>query len=212
MPRRQRSRRVRVTRDWVMTPQGYAPFADAFGLTSGDGVIGIPLTICDKARILLAGNQVDTLAELRRMSWAAVPEGNNDSVHAVRGQFQWTTQAQWIQSDYVLFAMRLAIHEQDVTTLAPITSLGYALGTNTLVTTDGAFNSADERFMWERKVYARQSDFQSQPGRILDINWSGRRTLKPDQALFLMVEVADNGQNIFFSPWLRTLMTAGAQG
>lgn len=200
-----RSKRKKV--DWVTNPLGYNPFLDQFALAALDGVIAIPLTISDKARILQTGvpNQPE---DWRAMTWTAVPEGNRGSVHAVRGQIQWTLQADWSSGDQYSQAWRLCVHEQDPQSLAAITPLDYQLGLNTL-TAGLAYNEANERFMWERKEYKRFNQLTLLPGGIFNVNWSGMRTLRPDQAVFLVTELGDQSPTVFFSVWLRALMTVG---
>lgn len=206
--RKSGGRKARKRVDWVTNPRTYNPFADQYGLTAGDGTIGIPLTICDQVRILQTGvhNQQEDWTD---MTWSAIPEGNRGSIHAVRGQVQVNVQTTFSAGDRMHLALRLAIHDQDADTLAPIIDPLYSLGLNTAFGID-AFNQANERFLWEQKYVKAQSAQLSNPGEfIVPVMWSGKRTVGPKQALFLMLELGDTSTSIYFSTWLRTLMTVG---
>lgn len=201
-----RGKRRRV--DWVTNPRTYNPVVDTYGLDENDGTIGIPLTISDQSRILQTG-QWDQMESWGVMTWSAIPEGNRGSIHAVRGQVQVRTQITWSAGTRLALAMRLAIHEQDAQTLAPIVDPNYSLGINTTFGQD-AFNQANERFLWEQKYIKAQSSDLSQPNEfVVPVFWSGRRSIAPNQALFLMLELGDLSTSILFSTWLRTLMTVG---
>lgn len=198
--------------DWVCNTRTYVEFSNAYALTEFDGVVGLPLTIADKVRKLSTGFAITTDVNSGHDTWTALPEGNRGSVLAVRGQVLLAPQEPLFGNTTTEVAIRLAIHEQDAGTLAPIVDPNYQLGLNPPIVLREAAAQANERFLWERKW-----SFQGATGtadgftgqRMVDISWSGRRTLKPNEALFMIIQVGLNQAPIFFSPWLRTLMRVG---
>lgn len=211
---RKSGRSPRKRTDWVQNVSTYCDWTDNFAITEFDGVVGLPLTIADRNRKLATGHGATTYANAGRDTWSAIPEGNRGTVIAVRGQLQMAPQEPLFGATRGCFAARLSIFEQDAGTLAPIVDPNYGLGVNlgSLGVLDTSAEYANERFLWERKYVwqASQATAEGLNGdRIVDIHWSGRRRLGPNQALFLMVQVGLNSTPFFFSPWLRTLMVVG---
>lgn len=213
MARARRKRRERL--DWVTNERTYVQFTDNYALTEFDGVIALPLTIADKNRLLRTGYSTYTDVQAGRSTWSAIPEGNRGSVRAVRGQIQWIPQEPLFGGNRTCVAWRIAVHEQDPATLGAIGELDYQLGVGpgAVGILREAAPQANERFLWERKhigtSYGSSVEAANLGERIFDVQWSGRRTLGPNQALFLHVQVGLNSSPIFFSPWLRTLMVVG---
>lgn len=200
--------------DWVTNARSYVQFTDNYALTEFDGVVSIPLTIADKNRQLRTGTSQLTDGQAGRHTWSAIPEGNRGTVLAVRGQFQWIPQEPLFGGARLSFALRLAIADQDATTLGAIVDPDYQLGVapGGIGTLFEAAAQANERFLWERKFIGTsyQTATDATAGeRILDIGWQGRRTLNPNEALFLHVQMGLNSAPMLFSPWLRTLMVRG---
>jgi len=183
--------------DWVTNPITYCSQPQQYLIDPVDGVVGFPLTIADKWRLLEAGSPG---FESETMTWTAVPEGALDKTVAVRGQCQLEAQT-WAIGTRFNVAMRIAVCTQDGPTLGAVLDPLYMMGVNT----PGAllaYNEANERFCWERK-YVKEFNTNAQSVMNVDVNASCKRRLKPDQALYMLVECY--GTRILFTPWLRTL-------
>lgn len=139
------------------------------------------------------------------MGRAARAEGSGALILRTQGQIL-VRPSTWALGSVMLFGMRLGVFEQDPQTGSLLLDPQYTMmNASSSWSTAAAVWANTRDWVWERRFY---STFDSQrPSWFhIDVNWKGRRRLKPHQCWALYVEADTGSVNTTWRRSLRSLV------
>lgn len=206
--------RRRVKADWVYraNARSNTPLTGTDLLGTYDPLVRALGTGTAEANALVlydSSNYVRTItpgsAGLGSLPSAARVEGKKASVRAVEGTL-YVEPSTWAVGNLIALGIRIGIYEQD-----------YGGGSARVITEMSMFNN---NLQWTPALGANNGRENMREWRIFEgfqensavfsyrLRWKGKRSLAPNEGLFLWLEGEETSVNIRYQTWFRSLIVA----
>jgi len=187
--------RARPQVDWVVNGDTYG--AQYSGLAA-NSILTLPLTYSDSFRTADLGDL--GAGPVAITQWTAYTEGSKQKTLAVRGDIGITPSA-WTAGTAIRLMFRIVPLPMDVTTGGAVVETIYSLDN---------YISANEEYCWQYLVYDSFTAGTATQTKVR-VNASARRTLKDNEALYLVVDNLPGSSTLSIHTFLRTLCQAAAR-